>query len=124
MLDLSVKLCLRYVLHPIVPTQRMKSKVHKNIVNVYVSMSYLFGFKHVGFILAAAQRKYESLRRQFKAEEKEDFVEKSRRTSLLKRYRSRRKRVSYSTIPFNSLTDSCLFLLIIPNRSLIIEQLL
>lgn len=97
MLESSAKLCRRYVQHPIVPTQMMKSKVHK----IFKSISSILCM-FVGLISAAAQRKYESLRRQWKAEESEDFVEKSRRISLLKRYRSRRKRVSYSTIAINN----------------------
>ena len=60
--------------------------IHTNLVNCIVSVC-TFG-------LAAVQRKYESLRRQWKAEEREDFVELSKKTSLLKKYRSRRKRVS------------------------------
>ena len=47
-------------------------------------------------IVAAVQRKYESVRRQWKMEENlgDDFVEMSRQLSVARKYRARRKRVS------------------------------
>ena len=45
-------------------------------------------------IIAAVQRKYESVRRQWKLKEKDDFEEASKQLSISKRYRARRKRVS------------------------------
>ena len=66
--------------------------IHTNLVNVRIVSVCTFG-------LAAVQRKYESLRRQWKAEEREDFIELSKKTSLLKKYRSRRKRVSAHICP-------------------------
>jgi len=47
-------------------------------------------------VKAAVQRKYESVRRQWKMEENlgDDFVEMSRQLSVARKYRARRKRVS------------------------------
>lgn len=44
--------------------------------------------------IAAVQRKYESVRRQWKQEERDDFEEVSTKMQVVKRYRARRKRVS------------------------------
>ena len=41
---------------------------------------------------AAVQRTYESTRRLWKAEDREDFVESSRKVSLMKKYRARQKK--------------------------------
>ena len=47
---------------------------------------------------AAVQRKYESMRRQWKMKGRDDFEEQSKQLSLAKKYRARRKRVSWRSI--------------------------
>ena len=85
--ELSGKLYPKYVLCPTVLTHKKMSKVHIKCEQIMLS--------NLCLISAAVQRKYESMRRQWKAEDRDDFVEASRKSSLMKKYRSRRKRVSY-----------------------------
>lgn len=66
--------------------EEVKGKHNVHVLRYIVIIEYLL-------IAAAVQRKYESVRRQWKAEDREDYLEVCRKTSLLKKYRSRRKRV-------------------------------
>ena len=47
------------------------------------------------FVIVAVQRKYESIRRQWKIEDRDDFQELNHQISMMRKYRARQKRVSY-----------------------------
>ena len=55
-----------------------KSKVHMKCDKIILS--------NLCIISAAVQRKYESMWRQWKAEDRDDFIEASRKSSLMKKF--------------------------------------
>ena len=74
-------------------------------------------------VSATVQRKYESLRRQWKAEEREDYVEVNRKISQQKKYRSRRKRVCiYRSRTVLLVLHITIFMQKYDNRAIVVRE--
>lgn len=73
-------------------------------------------------ITAAVQRKYESMRRLWKSEDKEDFVEMNQKIALMKKYRARRKRVSFHSWGYLFIALFFYYVQKFENRAVVVKE--